>query len=95
MELPYLNKGDIVRIKPQKLGEKKWKEGVIEEMIDGNTRSYYVISDGVTYRRNIQDLNKSCPPSINQDPLYQPDNVLHRPTRVRKQPKWMKDYVTS
>ena len=21
----YLNKGDIVRIKPQKLGEKKWK----------------------------------------------------------------------
>ena len=95
MELPYLNKGDIVRIKPQKLGEKKWKEGVVEEMVDGNTRSYHVISDGVTYRRNRQDLNKSCPTSTNQDPPNQPDNVLHRPTRVRKQPKWMRDYVTS
>ena len=95
MELPYLNKGDIVRIKPQKLGEKKWKEGVIEEMLVCNTRSYHVISDGVTYRRNRQDFNKSCPTITNQDLLNQPDNVLHRPNRIRKQPKWMKDYVTS
>ena len=61
-------------------------------MVDGNTHSYHVISDGVTYRRNRQDLNKS---STNQDTPNQPDNVLHRPNRVRKQPKWMKDYVTS
>ena len=79
-----MNRGDIVRIKPQKLGEKKWKEGVIEEMVDGNTRSYHVICDGVTYWRNIQDLNKSSP---NQDPPNQHANVLHRPDRVRKQPK--------
>ena len=46
---------------PQNLDEKKWKEGVIEEMVDGNIRSYHVISDGVTYRRNRQDLNKSVP----------------------------------
>ena len=56
-------------------------------MVDGNTRSYHVISDCVTYRRNRQDLNKSCPTSTNQDPPIQPDNVLHRPNRVRKQPK--------
>ena len=30
-EVSKLNKGDIVKNKPQKLGEKKWKEGVIEE----------------------------------------------------------------
>ena len=60
MELPKLNNCDIVRIKHQTLGEMKWKEGVIEEIVDGNTRAYHVISDGVTYRRNIQDLNNSC-----------------------------------
>ena len=68
---------------------------MIEAMVDGNTRSYHVIRDGVTYRRNIYDLNNSCLTSTNQDPPNQPANVLHRPTRVRKQPKWMKDYVTS
>ena len=29
----YLNKGDIVRIKPQKRDEKKWKEGVINDFL--------------------------------------------------------------
>ena len=82
-ELPKLNKVDIVRIKSQNLGEKKWK-GVIGEMVDGNTHSYHVISDGVTYRRNRQDLNKSCLTSINQDPPNQHANVLHRPNRVRR-----------
>ena len=82
-----MNKGDIVRIKPQKLGENIWKEGVIQEMVHGNARSYHVIIDGVTYSRNRQDLNKSCPTSTNQDLPNQPDNVLHRPNRVRKQPK--------
>ena len=52
MELPKLNKSDIVRIKPQKLDEKKWKDCVFEEIVEGNTRSYHVIGDGVTYRRN-------------------------------------------
>ena len=38
------------------MGEKKWKEGVIEEMVDGNTHSYHVISDGVTYRGEIDRI---------------------------------------
>ena len=92
-----MNKGDtdIVRINPQKLSKRIWKEGVIEEMVDGNTRSYHVISDGVTYRRNRQDLNKTWLTSTNQDDHNQHANVPHRPNRVREQPTWMKDYITS
>ena len=34
-QLPKLNKGDIIIIKPQKLGENKLKEGV-DEMVNGS-----------------------------------------------------------
>ena len=64
-------------------------------MVDGNLRSYHVISDCVSYRRNRQDLNKTCLTRTNPYPPNQPANVLHRPNRVRKQPKWMADYITS
>ena len=37
---------------------------MIEAMVDGNTRSYHAISDGATYKRNRQDLNKSYVPQV-------------------------------
>ena len=72
----------------------KWIEGLIEEIVDG-THSYHVNSDGVTYRINRQDLNKSCLTSTNQDHHNQHANVSYRLNRVRKQLKWMTYHITS
>ena len=56
-DLPVLEKGDVVRMKPFVLGEKKWRKGVVTHRLD--QRSYAVESSGGTYRRNRMHLRKS------------------------------------
>ena len=46
--LPELNEGDTVRLKPFVLGQKEWKKGVVVERLD--KRSYEVeTADGSSY----------------------------------------------
>ncbi len=59
-ELPELKEGDLVRIKPLKLAEKRkpWLQAKVEGKVD--VRSYQVrTEDGRVYRRNRQHLRHS------------------------------------
>lgn len=49
-----MNVGDMVRIRPHKLGENKWKLGRIRKQV--NDRSYEVEQGDVVYRRNKRHL---------------------------------------
>ena len=133
-DLKPLEKGDAVRMKPLRPGEKKWRKALVIEKRD--QRSYTVETpDGGTYRRNRAHLRKTQePPPITQDhespppsipvtcnqpenpvtqgagtpPLKQPDKLSVqkplevnkdpppapvRPTRTRRPPERLKDYV--
>ena len=57
-DLPELNEGATVRLKPFVLGQKEWKRGVVVERLD--ERSYEVeTADGSSYRRNRAHLKKT------------------------------------
>lgn len=79
-----LNEGDVVRIKPHKLGEKKWKLGRIKKVID--KRSYLVEEGHNIYRRNKQFLVRTKEPYHAPSPYidirsqYKPERQLQRPT---------------
>lgn len=66
-DLHPLDKGDVVRMKPLRLGEKKWRKALVIEKRD--QRSYTVeTADGGVYRRNRVQLRKTQeqPPIIQQ-----------------------------
>ena len=57
-DLPTLSEGDVVRMKPFKLGAKSWPKAQVTARLD--ERSYTVETDnGTVYRRNRQHLNKT------------------------------------
>ena len=57
-DLPELNEGDNLRLKPFVLGQKEWKKGVVVERLD--ERSYEIeTADGSSYRRNRAHLKKT------------------------------------
>ena len=58
-DLPALNVGDTVRMKPFVLGKHDWNKGKVIRRLD--QRSYEIQSHGSTYRRNRQHLVKSPP----------------------------------
>ena len=74
-ELPALSEGDVVRMKPFKLGAKSWPKAQVTARLD--ERSYTVEADnGAVYRRNRQHLKKTAePPSLPSQPdaVSQPD----------------------
>ena len=84
-DLPPLCEGDVVRLKPFKLGEKKWNKGVIQHRLD--ERSYEVETDDGTYRRNRVHLKKSNEGSSTTDReiRMQPMNV--EPTKLNNKPE--------
>ena len=53
-DLPPLAKGDVVRMRPYKIGDKSWQKGVVLRRLD--ERSYEVGTDINTLRRNRVDL---------------------------------------
>ncbi|KAK7105231.1 hypothetical protein V1264_016637 [Littorina saxatilis] len=59
-DLPTLEEGDSVRLQPFRLGEKKWKKGVVARRLDD--RSYEVEADGALYRRNRVHLRQTLNP---------------------------------
>ena len=61
-DLPSLSEGDVVRMKPFKVGDKSWRKGQVTVRLD--KRSYTVeTDDGAVYRRNRQHLNYQLNPS--------------------------------
>ena len=67
-DLPTLEEGDVVRLKPYKLGCPEWQRAVVQKRLD--ERSYEVETDnGLLLRRNRVDLKKTgeAPPSSRED----------------------------
>ena len=69
-DLPALNVGDTVRMKPFVLGKHDWDKGKVTKRLD--ERSYEIQSHRSTYRRNRQHLVKSPPVPV-PDTLPAPD----------------------
>ncbi|XP_041362008.1 uncharacterized protein K02A2.6-like [Gigantopelta aegis] len=65
-DLPVLKKGDTVRMKPFRTGEKFWKKAEVTRRLD--ERSYELRSGETFYRRNRVHLKKTHEPAL--------DNVL-------------------
>ena len=74
-DLPILEEGDTVRIKPTK-GENEWKKGVISKKI--NERSYEVTTSENTYRRNRVDLKRTT-----ETPPKATDETMQPPTQAK------------
>jgi hypothetical protein len=55
--LPPLKVGDVVRMRPYQLGDKKWKKAIVKEKLD--FPSYMISVDAQIYRRNRVDLRKT------------------------------------
>lgn len=71
-DLPVLDEGDVVRMKPFILGEKKWRKAVVTNRLD--ERSYEVQTPDATYRRNRMHLKKTEEPP----PVDVPDKATDR-----------------
>ena len=56
-DLPPLAEGDVVRMRPYKIGDKSWQKGVVLRRLD--ERSYDVETDTDTVRRNRVDLKQT------------------------------------
>jgi hypothetical protein len=85
-DLPPLLQGDTVRMKPFKLGDKKWKKATVTERLD--QRSYDVtVEDGATYRRNRVHLKKTAelPPMITAETNFENSNPKVSSTPERQE----------
>lgn len=56
-DLPVLEEGEIVRMKPYRKGQKQWEKATITRRLD--ERSYDVETDTGTFRRNRNHLRKT------------------------------------
>ena len=88
-DLPELNEGAAVRLKPFVLGQKEWKRGVVVERLD--ERSYEVeTAYGSSYRRNrahLKKTNESRPEATSGESQRIPDsNMLGHGRRTNKLP---------
>jgi hypothetical protein len=68
--LPPLKVGDVVRMRPYQLGEKKWKKAIVKEKLD--FPSYMISVDAQIYRRNRVDLRKTEETPDNTRNVYWP-----------------------
>ena len=93
-ELQPLSEGDIVRMKPFRLGDKNWQKAIVTERLD--QRSYTVETpDGGTYRRNRYHLRKRKEPppvqelpDMDQPPVeLQPSTTSQAPSPGRREPE--------
>jgi hypothetical protein len=83
-DLPNLNEGNTVRLKPFKLGDRSWKKGVVTKRLD--ERSYEVATpDGARYRRNRVHLRhtQEAPPTMGNGDTYEEPQIHPNPTLNR------------
>ncbi|ESP03666.1 hypothetical protein LOTGIDRAFT_171197 [Lottia gigantea] len=78
-DLPLLKAGDVVRIKPFKLGDKIWKKGEVIRRL--NKRSYLIRTDEGTFRRNRKFLRQTAEQSDLFVP-YPPDEAAENNAEV-------------
>jgi transposase InsO family protein len=72
-DLPVLEEGDTVRMKPHVLGEKVWKKGTVNKRLD--ERSYEILAEnGNTYRRNRVHLKRTKETGVLSEPEVLNDN---------------------
>ena len=69
VDLDPLRRGDLVRLKPFQLGNRKWQKGVVRSRLD--ERLYEVETPHHVVRRNrvhLRETNEPSPPSSDQAP---------------------------
>ena len=69
VDLEPLRRGDVVRLKPFRLGKREWQKGIVRSRLD--ERSYEVETPQYVVRRNRVNLRKTnelSPPSLDQAP---------------------------
>lgn len=75
-DLPGLEEGDIVRVKPYKVGDSVWQKAVVKRRLDD--RSYHIErEDGIQLRRNRRDL-KHTNEDLNEKVREQEEVVIER-----------------
>ena len=82
--LPPLNVGDVVRMKPYQLGDKKWKKAIVKERLD--FRSYLISVNGQIYRRNRADLRKTEETPDNARNVHWPSSSTKKAGGVSENP---------
>ena len=85
-DLPALAEGDSVRLKPFKLGDKVWKQGVVTQKLDN--RSYEVAtSDGGLYKWNRVHIRRTHEPPPDMSPNNEPTLVTSNQTPALQTPR--------
>lgn len=88
-DLSPLEEGDVVRMRPFRLGQKVWQKATVTKRHD--ERSYEVESESGTYRRNRVDLKEQPTPQRSQDltpaqtPAVTPNPVNSKQHRLQTQ----------
>ena len=80
-DLTPLNEGDIVRMKPFKLGDKCWQKATVTERLDERSYTVETLSGG-TYRRNRYHLKKTKEPP----PIQELQQLERPPVDMKPQP---------
>ena len=76
-DLPGLHEGDIVRVKPYKVGDSVWQKAVVKRRLDD--RSYHIErEDGIQLRRNRRDLKQTNEDLHNKTTQDQPEAEIEK-----------------
>ena len=94
-DLPPLEEGDTVRMKPFQLGKKTWKKATVVERLD--ERSYKLEApEGDTYRRNRCHLRKTAEKAATPElVIIEPVSPLPEPTAPTTTPQTSFDPATA
>lgn len=84
-DLPVLEEGDTVRMKPHILGQKQWQKGEVLKRLD--ERSYEVETPSGVYRRNRMHLRRTEEPTSTPDLVKPPPDVCVSPKPASALPK--------
>ena len=98
-DLPSLEEGDVVRMRPFRLGQKAWEKATVVKRYD--ERSYEVETDTGSYRRNRVDLKQQQPTpqksrvisDLAPDTIMNEDPTTAKPNNDSRSPGYLKDYV--
>ncbi|XP_041366819.1 uncharacterized protein K02A2.6-like [Gigantopelta aegis] len=74
-DLSPLEEGDIVRLKPFQIGEKKWAKDLVKNRLD--ERSYEVAVGDAIYSRNRVHLKKTSEPPPSEPSCMEPTGITN------------------
>lgn len=88
-DLPILEEGDIVRMKPFRPGQKAWEKAVVQRRLD--ERSYEVDTPAGTYRRNRVHLRRTHEDATNPQTQEPATETTPEPSEPADQSPEMSD----